>query len=233
MYQFQSLLDAGAVVAAMSDVNDGDCGCDGIDTGVRSDFLNQAGVPPEDLFTLHQVHGCHIRVVDGKQMGQGAHSVDEVLGDGDGLITIATGIPLGVTVADCVPVLLFDPTTRAVAALHAGRDGTTAGIALRGLNLLVSEFGVNPADVHGVIGPSAGPCCYEVSEEIRSHCVSKGVIARVNHLDLWASNYMQLMDGGVKSENIEVSERCTICSSVFFSYRRQQSACRNIAVIMA
>jgi polyphenol oxidase len=233
MYTFQSLRDAGAVVAAMSDESDGDCGWNGIDTGTRNAFLSQAGTPPEDLFTLRQVHGCQIRVVGNEQTGQGAQSANEALGDGDGLITVVAGIPLGVTVADCVPLLLFDPTTRAIAALHAGREGTTAGIALAGLNRLVSEFGVNPANVHGVIGPSAGPCCYEVSEEIRLHCVGRGVIARGRHLDLWASNKEQLISGGVKSDQIKISGHCTICSTDFFSYRRQQSMRRNLVVIMA
>ena len=233
MYRFESLLNAGAIVAAMSDGGDGDCGWDGAGAGGRDTFLREAGVRPESLYALRQVHGCQIRCVDGKQRGQGAQSAGKALGDGDGLITMTAGIALGVTVADCVPVLLFDPVSRAIGAFHAGREGTTAGIALAGLERMISEFSVNPADLRAVIGPSIGPCCYEVSEEVCQRCARQGVIAEGRHIDLWASNREQLLRGGIKTAHIEMSAHCTCCATGFFSYRRQATKCRNLAVIMA
>lgn len=232
MYCFESLLELGVRAAGMSDESDGDCGWGGIASGHRDTFLKHLGVPSQPLLTLRQVHGSHVLAVDETTPGQGARTPMEACCDGDGLVTAVPGIPIGVTIADCVPVLLYDPHTRVVAALHAGREGTTAKIAAIGLALMVSRYGADPAAVHGVIGPSAGPCCYEVSEEIRDACVARDVVAQGRHLDLWITNKQQLLAGGMKSAHISITGHCTLCSTGYYSFRRQQTSCRNLAIIM-
>lgn len=233
MQRFDALLNAGARVAVMSDVTDGDCGWEGAITGARNHFL--AGLPIESgsWAIQRQVHGSVVRPVTRESAGLGATTPDTSPGDGDGLITREPGLALGVTVADCVPILLFDPSTGAIGALHAGRAGTVAGIATEGVLKLVSEYGVEPKNVLAVVGPSAGPCCYEVSPALRDECVQQGVIARGPYLDLWESNRRQLRGAGVQDAHITVLGECTICTTGFHSYRREQTTARNLAVIMA
>jgi len=233
MYIFDSLIEAGARVAAMSDMGDGDCGWPGIAGGTRTDFLRRLHIPAADLVTLRQVHGNHVAVIEQGGAGAGAQAADDAPCDGDGLITATPGIALGVTVADCVPILLFDPATGCVAALHAGREGTAGEIAAWGLAQMMRRFGAHPGDIRAVIGPSAGPCCYEVSEAMRAGWVAQGYVARGRNLDLWASNWAQLRKGGVESAHIVISGHCTLCGGGFYSFRSQGTSLRNLAVIMA
>ncbi len=230
MYTFESLRAAGVSVAAMSDKSDGDCRHGFDESSGRGAFLAGLNMDPQRLATLHQVHGTHVAMVDGEWP---AFDTTVPRLEGDGLITALQGVTIGVTVADCVPVLLFDPRTRAVAALHAGREGTAMGIVAAGIERLVAEYGVNPVDLRGAIGPSAGPCCYEVSEEIAARCAGEGVVVQGRYLDLWSTNLRALEDAGVKNENIEISRQCTICSPGFFSYRGDSTVHRNLALIRA
>lgn len=232
MITFDVLLEAGVQVAAMSDQSDGDCGWEGATSGTRDRFLATRHIDSQSLAIQRQVHGTTVRSVNLDTPGRGATNPLEAMGDGDGLITSVPGLPLAVTVADCVPILLFEPRTGAIAALHAGREGTVGGIATEGLRQMVSVFGADPKDILVAIGPSAGPCCYEVSPKMRDECAEHGVVTRGRHLDLWQSNRAQLLGGGVKDAHITVSRECTICTERFYSYRRQRTNARNMAVIM-
>lgn len=227
MHRFTSLEQAGAAVAVLSDMDDGDCGWDGLATGDRARFLRRVPVPGETVVALRQVHGTHIERVTGP-----TDAGDGPLGEGDGIVTDARGVPLAITVADCVPVLLFDPVRHVIAALHAGRAGTAMGMARVGVGRMVTDYGVRPGDIRAVIGPSAGPCCYEVSESLGRECAAQGVVARGCYLDLWETNALQLAGAGVKDAHIEISGCCTICTERFHSYRREGGRARNLAVIM-
>jgi len=230
MTDIDLLLENGAAVAAMSGVEDGDCGWGGSESGTRATFLERAGVPPAKLVALRQCHGDEIVVVAPDDAGRGARGRDSALADADGLLTGHPGIPLGIMAADCVPVFLASPG--AVGLLHAGREGTFQGIAGKGAALLCATYGVNLESIFAVIGPSAGPCCYEVSRELRDTCVAAGMVARGNHLDLWASNAEQLRGVGIPAARIRISGHCTLCQPGHFSYRGQGTAARNLAVIM-
>ena len=135
-----------------------------------------------------------------------------------------------VMVADCVPVVLFDPVKRVSAVIHAGWRGTVHRITCNTIREMVECFGCNPADILAGIGPSIGPCCYEVGEDVRkfveqSFGTTKGYLIQKQdyvklHFDLWYANRKQLTDHGVKPENIEMSELCTQCHpDIFFSSR--------------
>lgn len=232
MHVFEDLIAAGARVAAMSGCTDGDCGWGGVESGERRRFLERAGAIPDALIALRQVHGTRIINADEGTLYHSAGLSPDTAVAGDGIITGKPGIPIAVAAADCVPVLLFDPVKRVVAALHAGRVGTTAAIARIGLVEMVSAFGVDPANVLARIGPSAGPCCYEVSEEMAAECASRGVIVSGRKLDLWRTNARYLEGAGVKGAHIAISGCCTICTRGFHSYRRTGGAARNLAVIM-
>jgi YfiH family protein len=86
---------------------------------------------------------------------------------GDGIMTDIPGVFLGIQTADCVPVLVADVHRRAVAAFHAGWRGTLARIVQRGIGTMRLRYGSRPQDLLAVIGPSIGPCCYAVGEEVR------------------------------------------------------------------
>lgn len=225
MERFSLIENAGAAVAAMSGVADGDCGRHG-NAEARARFLARWGAPPAPAFFASQVHGIRILRVDAAA-GEG----EFLVGEADGLITSAPDAVLCVGVADCVPVWLFDPVTRTGALLHAGREGSAAGICMAGVQALQEAYGVSPGDLRAQIGPSAGPCCYEVSPEMATAYRDRGFPVCGRHLDLWALNTRQLVSAGVPPSRIAVSGECTLCGDRFYSFRRNNSRERNLAVL--
>jgi YfiH family protein len=123
----------------------------------RKSFLNALGAPEMTLVTLKQVHSDAIHVI---------HAAPPAALSGDALITRTPGLLLAVQTADCVPILLADTRTRAVAAVHAGWRGTVARIVAKAVGRMQMEFGTRPADVVAAIGPSIGRCSYEVGPEV-------------------------------------------------------------------
>jgi hypothetical protein len=145
--------------------------------------------------------------------------------EADAVVSVATGVAACVSVADCVPVLIADPDGGAVAAVHAGWRGTIALAAAEGVRALARE-GADASRLLAVIGPSIGPCCYEVSPELAERfrgrfgadVVRAGATPR---LDLWRANLLALAEAGVRGERVEVLGRCTACErELFFSHRR-------------
>ncbi len=141
----------------------------------------------------------------------------------DGLVTSEPGVFLVVTIADCMPILIFDKGRKAVAALHAGWRGAADGIVRAGLAAMNAEFGTRPDECLVCVGPSAGVCCYEVDEDVAGRFPAD-VVDRSGakpKLDLRQSARNQLIAAGVQPDNIEVTAKCTIHESgLFHSYRR-------------
>jgi polyphenol oxidase len=176
-----------------------------------------------------QVHGD--RVVR-------ARRPSEPLEEADGVVSAEPGLAACVSVADCVPILLATPDGRAVAALHAGWRGTLARVARRGVEALAPESGGGPCALLAVIGPSIGPCCYEVSPPLAAHFVAEFGASVVRegprgpHLDLWEANRRALLEAGLQS--VEVLGRCTSCEpGRFFSHRGQASRTGRMAAFAA
>jgi hypothetical protein len=166
---------------------------------------------------VRQVHGdC---VAEAAAPGAPAQEADAV-------VTAAAGVAACVLVADCVPVLLADPRSGAVAAVHAGWRGTIARIAGRSVEALAARHGARPGDLVAAIGPSIGPCCYEVSPDLAARFrdgFGAGVVHAGRRLDLWAANEAALRDAGVAPGRLDVLRRCTACEAAhFFSHRRDQ-----------
>jgi YfiH family protein len=166
---------------------------------------------------VRQVHGA--RVVRAGRAGPPLEEADAVL-------SATAGVAACVSVADCVPVLLADPETGTVAAVHAGWRGTLARAAAAGAEALARAAGAPAGRLLAVVGPSIGPCCYEVSEDLAARfraelgpeVVAGGARPR---LDLWGANARVLAAAGVSPERTEVMRRCTSCEpSLFFSHRR-------------
>jgi hypothetical protein len=166
---------------------------------------------------VRQVHGARaVRL----------HRPGPPVEEADAVVSRTGGLAATVSVADCVPVLIADPATGAVAAVHAGWRGTVARAAAEGVRALARE-GARPADLLAAIGPSIGACCYEVSpdlaarfaRELGAEVVRDG--PRGPHLDLWGANARVLEAAGVRPEAVEVLSRCTACErDLFFSHRR-------------
>ncbi len=147
--------------------------------------------------------------------------------DRDALITREFGVFLVVSVADCVPIFLFDPVTRSVAGIHAGWRGTSGGIVRNVMALLSTEHGVRAEDVVAFVGPAAGMCCYEVSKDVGSlfnQTLVKQESGGSWKVDLKGENVRQLKEAGVPHGNIEQHAGCTIHEAEqYHSYRRDGS----------
>ncbi len=223
MLRFRKFEALGLRLAGITEARDGDFARAG---RPADDALDLAGLARGPAFTVHQVHGTRVWPVGEK--GPQCSGPDE----GDGLITDREQIAIGVRVADCVPVFLFDPQARAVGIVHAGRQGTQDGVTTAAVQMMQITFGSKPYDIHALIGPSAGPCCYQVSEQMVAEFLVRGLAAAGRVLDLWESNAIQLEQCGVPRAQIEQVKLCTICGQGrFHSYRATGTAQRNLALI--
>ena len=128
--------------------------------------LTKSRKPPPDLITIRQCHTGIIQRVNAADLPLTTPDGKALL-RGDALYTRDPNLLLGILTADCVPVLVADTRTRAVAAFHAGWRGTLARIVERGIGTLRRDFGSRPKDLIAAIGPSIGPCCYAVGEQVR------------------------------------------------------------------
>lgn len=179
---------------------------------------------------VRQVHGSRVVAA-----GAGTSPVEEA----DAVTTATPGIAACVSVADCVPVLLADPRSGAVAAVHAGWRGTLDRAAREGVRALIERHGARPSDLLAAIGPSIGPCCFEVARDLavrfRDEVGPAAGNPRENgsRSDLWLANERVLRDAGLSRRRIEVLGRCTSCEEdLFFSHRREQGRTgRHVAFI--
>jgi YfiH family protein len=183
-----------------------------------------------DFARVRQVHGC--RVVEAEA---GTEPVEEA----DAVATASPGVAACVSVADCVPVLLADPRSGAVAAVHAGWRGTIGGAAAAGVKALVDRHGARPGDLLAAIGPGIGPCCFEVSRELAARFRDEiGPVTATSRdqgsrVDLWRANELLLRRSGLARRRIETLGRCTSCEErSFFSHRRDRGVTgRHVAFI--
>ena len=147
--------------------------------------------------------------------------------EGDGLVTNQIGLSIGIRTADCVPLLILDSTTRAVAAVHAGWRGTASGIARRAVERLQASYDSLPGELYAAIGPCIRACCYQVGEEVAARFAGAGDVLQPDgpgkyRLDLAAANRLQLEESGLKPDHVFDCQLCTCClADRFFSYRRE------------
>ncbi len=152
----------------------------------------------------------------------------------DGLVTDCKGITLVTFFADCVPLFFLDPKRKVIGLAHSGWKGTEKRIGEKMIDKMMREYGCRPYDILCAIGPSAGACCYEVSDDVAMRLMrtgNSGDCVRYNpetkklHADLWRINYNILISAGIPDDNITVAGECTICSpSLYFSARVQGDA---------
>jgi hypothetical protein len=141
--------------------------------------------------------------------------------EGDALISDEAGVRVGVKTADCVPILLADPSIPAVAAIHAGWRGSAENITGAAVRQMAARWKTRPENLRAAIGPSIGVCCYEVGPEVANQFERWMPVTKDRHLDLPAVNEIQLRAAGVT--NIWKSGECTFCGADrFFSFRRDR-----------
>ncbi len=205
------------------------------------------------LVLLRQSHSDRVRCLD-------RFPPEETPEEGDALITPLPKLLLAVQVADCLPVLIVDEAKRVVAAVHAGWRGILGGIVPRTVERMRSRYASDPRNCVAIVGPSIGPCCYEVGEEVAApfevafagrvqllrdrknsrQTSASGIKPSANsptparrNLNLSAACRCQLEAEGLHSSNIFSHPPCTFCHrDVFFSYRAERRATgRMLAVI--
>jgi YfiH family protein len=202
----------------------------------RRSVSDALGIPPGSWVLGQQVHGTGVAEAGVLDLGRGASDHWSSLPRTDGLVTAEKGVALGVLTADCIPLVLVATTVPAIAVIHAGWRGVLSGIALRGLNRLARRSGVRPSEILAFIGPHIGRCCMYVGDEVarafRSDFGDDGVVhgTASPSLDLGAACSQQLIEGGISSASIFDSGVCTMCSTEHFSYRRDPSCGRQLAL---
>ncbi len=174
----------------------------------------------------NQCHSANVAVVNEACRGKGAMEMETALPNTDGMVTNVKNICLGIQVADCVPILLYDPVRQVIAALHAGWKGTLRKIVTATVGKMVQHYDSKAENMLAALGPSNGPCCYEVGDDVvREARMALGNLKDVikpsatpgKHIfDQWAANIRQLTDAGVKEENIENSSVCCQCNNTLF-----------------
>jgi YfiH family protein len=159
--------------------------------------------------------------------------------EADAIITNVLNKPLMVMVADCTPLLLYDPEHHAIAAVHAGRAGAFQNIIAKTVHAMQQAFGTQPSALIVVMGPSICGRCYEVNAAISNEALALGYEAAIQtnvqryFLDVNHILMRQLVSLGIKQEQIDAMPHCTLCDhKTFFSYRSEQKTGRNSAVIM-
>ncbi|PJF43653.1 MAG: peptidoglycan editing factor PgeF [Phototrophicales bacterium] len=193
------------------------------------------GYRPEQVCTVWQVHGADVVTVTGPAINRKWQA------QADGMITDRTDIALSMRFADCVPILFYDPKHHAVGIAHAGWRGTIQGVALSVLEAMRFAYDTVPSDVQVSIGPSIGPECYQVGEEVveavhdrfktTQHLITRHPEDNSPYLNLWAANQSLLEAAGV--EQIEVAQICTAThTNDFFSHRAEKGKTGRFAAII-
>ena len=208
------------------------------EAGVEAFYTQREAALPYPVIQGHQVHGSRVAIVERPGMTR------EELEGYDAFVTNRPGVAIGVRTADCVPVLLYDPVQRVVAAVHAGWKGTVLHISEGALEAMGQEFGSRPENLRAVIGPSIGPDSFQVGEEVAEKFKEAGFpmdeiwsfrgpgdgtpMSGGHHIDLWKANRWLLEQLGIPPESIEVLGIDTYTTESLFSARREGVACGRI-----
>lgn len=179
-------------------------------------FFAALNVTPDQVAKAHQVHGTDVLTVE----HPGRFEMY------DALITNKPAVQIAVTIADCTPILVYDPETKAVAAIHAGWRGTVGLIVQKTINALQAQFGTNPECCYAYVGTCIDECSFEVGEEVARYFNSThkrwDADRQKFYVNLKLANRDQLVGSGLKNERIEVSPYSTVIHNEdYFSYRHE------------
>jgi len=187
--------------------------------------------------TCAQVHGNNIALVTKENMGSGATDYAQTIGFADGLVTNLKQIPLMLFFADCVPVILADRQGDTIALIHAGWRGSLGDITAKAVEVMINNYGVKVENIVAAIGPSIGPCCYEVDKSVWNAATRyHDCFVPTTHghwlLNLWQINRKQLEAKGLLASNIMCADVCTFTNKeLYFSYRAENGKTGRLAAI--
>lgn len=197
----------------------------------QTENLNQLNeiLNTHDLIIPYQTHGTEISIIDKDFIQKNFAERADLLNGVDALITKEPKVCIGVTTADCVPLIFYDPQKDVIAVAHAGWRGTCGRIAEKVVQRMQEQFGCQPQHINVVIGPSISGTVYNVGVELIDNFSLAGFpvaeIFNTNseliYLDLWKANQWLLESTGIPAERIQISEICTYTQhEKFFSARR-------------
>ena len=193
------------------------------------------------LLMPHQVHETKVAIIDDDFLSQDSLERQQRLEGVDAIMTNKNGVCIGVSTADCIPVLLYDSRQHAVCAVHAGWRGTVKRITEEAVKKMAEVYGSRPADLTAQIGPGISLDSFEVGDEVYDAFLQAGfdmtAISRRTtkwHLNLSECNRLQLMAMGVSRERIGMSGICTYkqCDTFFSARRLGISSGRILTAIM-
>lgn len=207
--------------------------------------LDGVGLPLASVVAAEQVHGDRVARVGRSEAGRGATARETAIPGVDALITDEARLTLMIGCADCVPVYLLAPERPAIGLAHAGWRGTVGRIAAKTVRAMTEAFGSRPEAMLAAVGPSIGPCCYEVDEPVAGPVrrafgqAADGLLIPQDRpgrwrLDLWEANRLTLLGAGLRPENIGVAGLCTAChQDRFFSHRASDGRAGRMAALLA
>lgn len=201
------------------------------DTAVAENFrrfCNAIGVQSDKVVVSAQAHHTNLYNVTAADGGRGV-TRDRGYTDIDGLLTDEPGVVLCTQYADCVPLFFVDPVKRVVATSHSGWRGTVAQIGAVTVERMCKDYGCRREDIRAAIGPSIGPCCFEVDDPVYTEFIKmdnwQESFVKLKEggkydIDLWAVNRQILLDAGIAPNHITVTDLCTKCHpDLFWSHR--------------
>lgn len=215
------------------------------DENVRENFRRfcaAAGFDETTLVASSQDHHTVIRRVTSENRGTGIWKPRDMQSV-DGLITDEPQVTLVTYYADCVPLFFLDPARRAVGLAHAGWRGTVAGIGGKMVDAMRQEFGSVPEELYAAVGPSIGPCCFEVDAPVREEFMKLDELAPNEFIseqnggkykiNLWEANRRILAAAGMPENRISVAQLCTKCNPDWlFSHRASGGKRGGMAAMM-
>lgn len=176
----------------------------------------------ENLSVTKQVHETHSAYIKAPRLrSEGC----------DALFTDKCGIPLMSYSADCIPVLMYDKKKKAAATVHSGWRGTAAKICAAVISDMKNELGTDPGDLICAIGPSIGPCCFQIKSDavevfLKNFENTDFIRPEGDNVhykaDIWEAVCRTLKEAGVRDENIDLAAECSCCNDIYFSCRRQK-----------
>jgi YfiH family protein len=207
----------------------------------RRQACEALGVDFAKLTSPSQVHGAEVLPIEEVDVGRGREGRETAIRFVDGLTCDRPGVPLVLMSADCPLVCAYDPDSPAVGAVHSSWQGTVAGATEHMVRVMARRYGSDPGRLLTGIAPSAGPCCYEVGDEVRRIARTRLDDADAYFrphgdrllFDLWEANRRQLVGAGVRPEHIEVGGLCSICDRRFWSHRRDGAEAGRTALFIS
>jgi len=189
----------------------------------RRRLCDSLGLSYPRLTCAEQVHGVRVTAVGEQEAGCGRESDETSLRGCDAMVTSMAGTPLVMFFADCVPIVLVDPSTRVAGVVHAGWKGVLGGVVEASVTSIQHDYACDPKQIFAYIGPSIGPCCYRVDSEradlFRAQFGEENV-SRDGRLDLAGLAKTTLDRLGLQTQNIAAAALCTADNNDdFFSYR--------------